>query len=47
MEILPKQAFEQSDPAELLQNVHRMPCTRHLSTKERTQLIIELREPNG
>lgn len=40
MEILPKQACEQSDSDELLQIVHRMPCTRHLSTKEKTILTF-------
>ena len=39
MKILPRQAYEQSDSDELLPIVHKMPCTRHLSRKERTKLV--------
>lgn len=39
MKILPRQAYEQSDFDELLPIVHKMPCTKHLSRKERTKLM--------
>ena len=47
---LPKQACEQSDSDALLQIVHKMPCTRHLSRKEKTKLmsiISQFRESDG
>jgi hypothetical protein len=39
-----EQAYELNDSAELLQTVHRMPCTKHLSEKKKQEQISKCKK---